>query len=404
MRTELVPDYLTFLWVPGADTLFEGIFKLEPGHCATVARGQLKIRQWWDMSFAPEEREPERVGGDGARSGRFRGHPPNGLGRSAGQLPQRRSGLERDRRLDDRRRWTGHDLHGRVHPEDLSHDIVPDDVRYARQVGRTFGTDYHEEILKPSIVDLLPKLIWHMDEPIADPACISTYLICRAARERLTVILSGMGGDELFAGYPRHLAARLGHAVDIVPRSARTALAETIGQRLTLGPPGRWRGPRRNLMKLLRGIDAPPIERYLTYSSYYKTAEMQQLLRTLDGPADRPFATHRRYAQAAKGEDWLNQILYLDLKTFLPSLNLAYTDKMSMAASTEVRVPLLDDELVELSGRIPPSLKLHRLTRKYVLKRAMEPVLPREVIWRPKAGFGAPVRSWLVGELEPDGR
>jgi asparagine synthase (glutamine-hydrolysing) len=401
MRSELVPDYLTFLWVPGADTLFEGIFKLEPGHCATVTRGQLKIRQWWDMSFAPEEREPDewaemvREAVDSAVTRQMVSDVPLGSFLSGG--------LDSSAIVASMTAAGGPVTTYTVGytAEDLSHDIVPDDVRYARQVGRTFGTDYHEEILKPSIVDLLPKLIWHMDEPIADPACISTYLICRAARERLTVILSGMGGDELFAGYPRHLAARLGHAVDIVPRPARTAFAETLGQRLTLGPPGRWRGPRRNLMKLLRGIDAPPIERYLTYSSYYKPAEMQRLLRTLNGPADRPFATHRRYAQAAKGENWLNQILYLDLKTFLPSLNLAYTDKMSMAASTEVRVPLLDDELVELTGRIPPGLKLHRLTRKYVLKRAMEPVLPRDVIWRPKAGFGAPVRSWLVGDLSP---
>jgi asparagine synthase (glutamine-hydrolysing) len=241
-----------------------------------------------------------------------------------------------------------------------------------------------------------------MDEPIADPACISTYLICRAARERLTVILSGMGGDEIFAGYPRHLAAQIGRAADLVPQRARAALRQALAGRLTVGRPGRMRGPRRNLMKLMRGLDASPLERYLTYSSYYTDAELSRLLvpDVRQETAD-PLARHREYAARASDAGWLNQMLYVDLKTFLPCLNLMYTDKMSMAASTEVRVPLLDDELVSLSARIPPNLKLRRTTRKYIFKRSMEPWLPREVVWRPKAGFGAPVRSWLVGDLKP---
>jgi asparagine synthase (glutamine-hydrolysing) len=100
-------------------------------------------------------------------------------------------------------------------------------------------------------------------------------------------------------------------------------------------------------------------------------------------------------------QHWLNQLLYVDMKTFLPCLNLTYTDKMSMAASTEVRVPFLDDELVALSGRIPPDLKLRHFRRKYIFKRSMEDILPKKVIWRSKAGFGAPLRSWLVGDLKP---
>jgi asparagine synthase (glutamine-hydrolysing) len=114
-----------------------------------------------------------------------------------------------------------------------------------------------------------------------------------------------------------------------------------------------------------------------------------------------PLDAHRAFARQAQDAHWLNRLLYIDLKTFLPCLNLSYTDKMSMAASTEVRVPLLDDELVALSARIPPDLKLKRLTRKYIFKRSMEGALPRRIISRRKAGFGAPVRSWLVGELAP---
>ncbi len=402
LREEMVPDYLTFLWVPGADTLFDGIYKLEPGHCATFRDGRLSIDQWWDMAFEPEERDEgewadivrEALGDAVTRQ--MVSDVPIGSFLSGGIDSSAIVAFM----SDAGERVTTYTVG--FSPEDLSHDIVPDDVRYARSIGQRFATDYHEEILAPKVVELLPKLIWHMDEPIADPACISTYLICVAARERLTVILSGMGGDEVFAGYPRHLAARIGRMLDVIPQPARAALRRGLDGRLTLGPPGRFRGPRRNLMKLMRGIDAPPIERYLTYSSYFKQTELTRLLDPASyGSVEHVLERHRGYASHASGEHWLNQMLYVDLKTFLPCLNLAYTDKMSMAASTEVRVPFLDDRLVELSGRVPPELKLRRLTRKYILKRSMEPVLPHDVVWRPKAGFGAPVRSWLVGDLRP---
>jgi asparagine synthase (glutamine-hydrolysing) len=402
MRTELVPDYLTFLWVPGADTLFAGIYKLDPGHCATFRDGRLSIRRWWDMAFQPEERTERewativRETVASAVRRQMVSDVPLGSFLSGG--------IDSSAIVAMMSQTTEHVTTYTVgfSPEDLAHDIVPDDLRYARLVARQFGTDYHEEVLKPKIVDLLPQLIWHMDEPIADPAAISTYLICAAARERLTVILSGMGGDEVFAGYPRHLAASLARGFDLVPQRLRTAVRHGLEGRLTLGGPGRMRGPRRNLMKLIRGIDAPHLERYLTYSSYYRPEELERLLyphhssaavRVLDG--------HRLHAHSVETEHWLNQALYVDMKTFLPCLNLAYTDKMSMAASTEVRVPLLDDCLVELSGRVPPELKLRRMTRKYIFKRSMESLLPREVVWRKKAGFGAPLRSWLVGELKP---
>ena len=231
--------------------------------------------------------------------------------------------------------------------------------------------------------------MWHMDEPVADPAALATYLICSAASKRLTVILSGMGGDEVFAGYPRHLAARIARLADVLPQAARKGLRQLVETHVGIGAPGRLRAPRRNALKLLRGIDLPPQERYLTYCSYYRPNELPGIL-SADVRSELtrhdPFRRHRDYLAKVSGEHWLNQFLYLDMKTFLPCLNLTYTDKMSMAASTEVRVPLLDDELVALSGRIPPALKLRRMTRKYILKRAMESRLPQR------------------GDLAPEGR
>ncbi len=404
IRHDAVADYLTFLWVPDPDTMFEGVFKLPPGHCATVRGGRLEIREYWDMSFAPEERPMREWAalvrdcvGDSVRRQMVSDVPLGSF--LSGGLDSSAIVAGMKTATDAVTTYTVG-----FRQEDMGAEIVPDDVQFARRVGRDFGVDYHEETLQPAIVDLLPKVVWHMDEPVADPAAITTYLICSAARERLTVMLSGVGGDEIFAGYPRHLAARLTRWLDPLPHGTRARLARAIESNVSLGSPGRMRGPRRNLLKLARGLDTNFVQRYLTYCSYYQADELQEVLSPdLRGELDGhdPFRRHHEYLERVSGEHWLNQLLYVDLKTFLPCLNLTYTDKMSMAASTEVRVPLLDDELVELSGRIPPELKLHHLVRKYIFKRSMDPVLPRYVIRRPKAGFGAPLRSWLVNDLRP---
>jgi asparagine synthase (glutamine-hydrolysing) len=403
LRRESVLDYLTFLWVPDPDTLFEGVWKLPPGHCALYRDGQLSVREYWDMRFGPDGREIEewapelrRAVGEAVRRQMVSDVPLGSF--LSGGIDS--SAIVAEMAAADGR-VTTYTIGFRG--EDVEHEPTPDDVKYARKMGSLFGVDYHEETLVPDVVDLLPRLVWHMDEPIGDPACISTYLVCRAARDRLTVVLSGMGGDEIFAGYPRVLAAQYGRVLDRVPLSARRWLGDLVSSRLTLGPPGRLRGPRRNLMKFARGLGDSPLRRYLTYCSYYRSDELAQILSSdlrSESAGHDPFRYHDLYLDRVRSENWLNQLLYVDLKTFLPCLNLAYTDKMSMATSTEVRVPLLDDELVRLSGAIPPRLKLRRTERKYVFKRSMEGVLPHDIIWRPKAGFGAPVRAWLSGDGE----
>jgi asparagine synthase (glutamine-hydrolysing) len=404
LRHDAFADYLTFLWVPHPDTIFEGVWMLPPGHCALSSGGRLRIRQYWDVPLEPEEgseeqwaRELRRTVQESVRRQMVSDVPLGSF--LSGGIDSSAIVAEASSVVP---RLTTYTVGFAA--EDLPHEIVPDDVRYAREVGRLFGVDYHEETLRADLVELLPKLVWHLDEPIADPACITTYLICSAARENLVVILSGMGGDEVFAGYYRHLAAKIGRIADHVPRRARSASRRWVAEHVGLGAPGRLRGPRRNLRKLSEGIDADPVERYLTYCSYYRPDQLQRVLAP-DLRAELqdhdPFRHHRAHFDRAADMHWLNRLLYVDQKTFLPCLNLNYTDKMSMAASTEVRVPLLDDEIIALAGRIPPELKLRRFTRKYLLRKSMEPVLPRSVIRRRKAGFSAPIRSWLVGDLAP---
>ena len=405
-RPELDPtalaDYLTLLWVPDPKTAFRNIYKMPPGHYGWFQNGKLTTTQYWDLQFDPEElseaewsNRVQVAVGEAVRRQTISDVPlgsflSGGIDSSAVVAAMAAGG----------ERVSTYTIG--FSKEDLRHEIVPDDLRFARQMGQMLNTDYNERILEPDVLDLLPKTIWHLEEPVADPAAISTFLICREARSRMPVMLSGVGGDEIFAGYPRYLAYSISRSLDRLPRGALKSAEMAARFVAQPGGPGRLRGPRRNLWKFMRAAGLPRDARYLSFSSYYTQGELHNILSP--GLIDRdydPLAKHRSYLAAKAPDDELSRLLYLDTKTFLPCLNLTYTDKMAMAASVEVRVPLLDDELVELAARIPSELKLKRLRRKYIFKRSQEGILPRDVIWRRKAGFGAPVTSWLSGELSP---
>jgi asparagine synthase (glutamine-hydrolysing) len=397
-----IADYLTFLWVPDPKTAFREIAKLPPGHFAWVDADELSVECFWDLRFEPEERSEDEwadeVRGCVTESVRRQmvSDVPLGSFLSGGVDSSAVVAAMASDGATVRTYTVGFD------EEDLRHDVVPDDLRYARRVGELFGTEYHEEILRPNVLELLPKIIWHLEEPVADPAAISSYLICRAAGKDMPVMLSGMGADEIFAGYPRYLAYQLSRSLDRLPPPLRSLAERVAGPFARPGSPGRLRATRRNLWKFMRATGLPPTERYLSFASYYSGSELAGAM----GPdlarevADYdPFELHRQYL--AHGTQELDGLMYRDVKTFLPCLNLTYTDKMGMASSVEVRVPLLDDELVALAARIPASLKLKGRRGKYVFKRSQEGLLPRDVIWRKKAGFTAPVRAWLEGDIAP---
>ena len=400
-------QFLTFLWVPDPNTLFDGIKTVPPGHIVTWRDNQLTVREWWDISF--DEIEGGRSDAwwqkqvletlDRVTKLEMVADVPLGSFLSGGidsssivAMMKRHSGGRR----------VGTYTIG-IEAEDLRYDIIPDDVEWARRVNQQLDTDYHEIMLQPDVVRLLPKLVYHMDEPAIDMA-IPSYLVSQAARETMTVMLSGMGGDEVFAGYPRQLAMKLAGAFDPVPQMLRRPLMKALAYALPGGMPGKLTAPLRNAKKFARSASLDFENRYLGYGTYFTdeaktrlyTEEMRGATRELDA-----YSAHRGYFARVKNAAPLNQLLYVDLKTFLPCLNLMTTDKTSMAANLEVRVPFLNQEMLELTARMPPDLKLRGLKRKYILKRAAEQLLPREVVWRKKAGFGAPIRSWLRGPLRP---
>ena len=407
LDAEALNQFLTFLWTPDPHTLFRGVRKLPPAHVLTWHKNEIKVREWWDVSFDEieegrgEEWWRERVLETLDRVVRMEmvADVPLGSFLSGGIDSSAIVALMKNH--SGGRKVSTYTIG--VEAEDLRYDIIPDDVVWARKVNELLDTDYHEIMLKPDVAALLPKLVYHMDEPAIDMA-IPSYLVSRAARETLTVMLSGMGGDEVFAGYPRQMAMRLASALDPVPGLIRRPLMKTVASVLPGGLPGRLTAPLRNAKKFARSAALDFENRYLGYGTYFTDEAKRRLYSDALRDETREFDAyghHRRYFERARRAAPLNQLLYVDLKTFLPCLNLTTTDKTSMAANLEVRVPFLNYELVELAARMPPDLKLRGLKRKYILKRAAEKLLPKEVVWRKKAGFGAPIRSWLRGPLRP---
>ena len=413
LNVEGLHQTLTFLWTPDPHTMFRGVEHLPAGHYLTArvrADGRLdvNVREWWDEKFDRVEENrsdawwQEQLAETLERVVRMEmiADVPLGAFLSGGVDSSTIVALMH--KINAGARDVSTYTVG-FPAEDLRYDIIPDDARWARVVGELFKTDYHEIELRPNVAELLPLMVRHMEQPVIDMA-IPSYLVARAARETLTVLLSGMGGDEVFAGYPRQLAMRFASLLDPVPHAMRAPAMSLIERALPGGLPGMFTAPLRNAKKFARSAALSFEDRYLGYGTYFTDAAKERLyspdLRERTGGMD-AYQEHRRHFARVSDAAPLNRLLYVDMKTFLPGLNLLYTDKTAMAATLEVRVPFLNVELLELAARMPPDLKLRGLKRKFVLKRVAETMLPRDVVWRKKAGFGAPVRAWLRGSLQP---
>ncbi len=261
-------------------------------------------------------------------------------------------------------------------------------------------------MVEPDVTDLLPRLVWHMDEPTADPAIITAYMVCREARKQATVLLSGVGGDELFAGYRKHVAHYWAQAYARIPSVVRRLAESGLGALPSLRG-SRLKGHLRLARKMSRSASFNPVDRFIANCTYLDGEQKSGLYSSdflaQSSKAD-PAGQHREAFERVSDSDFLNQMLYLDTKIFMTSLNLTYNDKMSMASSVEVRVPFLDRELAEfVAWNVPPNLKLkgfYRPTTKYIFRQAMRDILPREVLQQPKAGFAAPVDYWLAHDLK----
>jgi asparagine synthase (glutamine-hydrolysing) len=410
---EAVDVFLRHLWVPGPATMFRGIFKLPPGHYLVWRDGRIQIEQYWDVAYTAGEARNEDELAEELRDILHRAvkrhliaDVPVGLFLSGGldsttvlALATRLTGIrakaytiayrDQDARLEQAGRG---------------------DEQHARQAAKTLDADYHPILIDPDVAALLPEVVHHLDEPVADPAAISTLLIARAARRDVKVLLSGQGADEVFGGYRVYAAAQQAGRIGALPRwslgLARSGIdlaAKLPTDRFGV-PLGRRMAARRYLDRLLVAAPRTAAERFATLRAYYWDGAQMPLY----GCAFRAFVEQHPvpdpqigYFETAPAAGELDRFLYADLKTFLPELNLTYTDKLTSAASVEGRVPFLDNELFDFAARLPADLKVRGGGGKYLLRKAVRGLVPDEIIRRGKAGFGAPVRKWLRDELRP---
>jgi asparagine synthase (glutamine-hydrolysing) len=390
-------EYLALGYVPAPGTLLEGIEKVLPGHYIQIEDERIKTVQYWDASFNFVEHRSEQEWIELVRAKlleavrvRLVSDVPLGAFLSGG--------IDSSSVVAAVSKLTGQPVktysigfEGR--------DEFYNELPYASIVAKAFATDHHEIIVRPQVSDLLPKLIWHLDEPIADSAFITTYLVSQLARESVTVILSGVGGDELFGGYRRYLGDNLVSYYRRVPAPVRKFL-RTVLTRLPQDRHSSWKNNIRYASAFADSAERDAASRYMSYVTVFSPDLRAQLLREhAEKPGEVASQLMQRYFVNCRDADALNSNIYVDLKTSLPDDLLALTDRMSMAASIECRAPFVDQELVELSGRIPSGLKIRGLTLKYLLKKVVEPWLPPEILKRGKRGFGAPVGSWLRTDL-----
>jgi asparagine synthase (glutamine-hydrolysing) len=397
-------QYLTFLWVPDPRTMFRGIFKLPAGHFATLRGDSLKIEQYWDLAYPPEGTRYTASEEELTRELRERfcatvrkqmiSDVPLGAFLSAGLDSSSIVAAMAESTSTPVRTFTI-----AFPPQYRKGEVHLDDTDVAERTARHFGCTHTHITVEPDVVDLLPKLVWHMDEPTADPAIIMAYLVNREARRDVTVLLSGIGGDELFGGYRKYRAHYLAETYRRLPHALRESLIRPAVESLPSMRGSRFKGYVRLAKKMVRSGSLAPVDRFLMDSVYLTDAMQSEIAPSLAALPDSR-SEHLAHFAKVSDADFLDRMMYVDTKAFMVSLNLTYNDKMSMASSVEVRVPFLDYELAEwTAANIPPSMKLRGGTTKLILREAMRPMLPAEVLTQKKAGFGAPADYWLAHEL-----
>ena len=386
---DALDHYLSFLYTPREGSIFKSVRKLPPGHLMTWRNGTLKVEQYWQLSAEEDFRGSEgdavaqlrRVLTDAVRC-HLLSDVPLGAFLSGGIDSSLVVGLMSE-------------ISGsRVKTFSIGFDEPAfDELEHARKVAQHFGTEHHEFVVKPDAIRILDRLVWHFDEPFADPSAIPTWYVSEMARRHVTVVLSGDGGDELFGGYDRYVPHPRVVAFDRYSPRALRRVAAIAAARLPHGARGR---------NFLRHIGRDEQGRYLDAIRFFGADEKPALLsaevrRALRGPdPETRLAQHfERFAHLP----WPSQMMRFDAETYLPEDVLTKVDRMSMAHSIESRVPLLDNEVVDFAATLPASLKIKGGRRKHVLKEVAATLLPRDILERRKQGFGVPLGTWFRGNL-----
>jgi asparagine synthase (glutamine-hydrolysing) len=377
----------TFLTTPRTDSIVRGVQKLEPATVLTASARGIRLSRYWDLKWEPD------------------------YGRGEAELAaELREQLEESVRLHLVSDVPlGAFLSGgidsssvvatmaRLSPRPVKTFSIGfaeedyDELSYARLVARAFGTEHHELVLEPDALSVIEDIAWHLDEPFGDPSAIPTYMVSKLAAEHVTVVLSGDGGDELFAGYDRYRVEARERRRDRLPAGLRRALGAMAAH-----APERMKG--RNF---LRHLSLDGHARYLDAATFFRVEEQRELFPPdvfALVSADDPWREAASWLARHDGH-WLSSLQHLDIHCYLPLDILTKVDRMSMAHSIEARVPLLDHKLMEFAATIPPELKLRGGSGKYIFKRALSGLVPAPILERPKKGFAVPLGRWFRGRL-----
>jgi asparagine synthase (glutamine-hydrolysing) len=286
-------------------------------------------------------------------------------------------------------------------PEDQRMEAMPDDARYARMMAQHLGIRLHEIEIHPDVVDVLPRMVDILDEPIGDPAAINTLLMCDAARAAgVKVLLSGMGADELFGGYRKHLATLMTARYRQLPRLLRTGVISPAVRAMPVAVGQHGLRTVRWAQRFLTFAELPEEEAFRRSYTLYDTDELAGLLDpALSAEVDAVVDRHRAVYEDTTLTDQVSRMCLADTRMFMVGLNLTYTDRASMAASTEVRVPFVDPLVFSAAFSLPGADKIRGREQKAALKDAARAWLPDAIIDRPKASFGAPLRAWVTNDL-----
>ncbi len=396
MDVQAVADYFSYQFIPAPKTIFRQVRKLRAGHLLAVTPNGARERQYWDIDFSQTESRSEEEWCEllldefrTAVDGRLISEVPLGAFLS--------SGVDSSAVVAMMNRISEHSV--------VTATVGFSEEKYsealdARSFAKSLDADHHDCIVTPDAVGIIEKLAWHYDEPFADASAIPTFYVAQAAREFVTVALSGDGGDESFAGYRRYAFDAMENRVrSFVPAGLRRPL---FGALADVYPKADWLPRPLRAKATLRNLSLDPALGYFN-SVYGATAnerdgllsrEVQTQLQGYD-----PFDLFAEHYHRANTTDPLARAQYVDIKTYLTDDILTKVDRASMAVSLEVRCPLLDHRLMELAARIPSGFKLRGREGKYIFKRAMTPLLPPEVLARRKQGFVVPLAEWLRGDL-----
>ncbi|HEY7217439.1 MAG TPA: asparagine synthase (glutamine-hydrolyzing) [Candidatus Binatia bacterium] len=398
LNLEAAGQFFRMGFVPAPLTLFRGIYKLPPATRLIAERGGIRTEQYWDMSFAPPESAPSfdesceelRALLRTAVADQMVSDVPLGAFLSGGVDSSAVVAFMRQAATNSVKTYNIG-----FGSEHAYHDETP----FAQATAKELGTQHKTLIVRPRLVELLPELVEKLDEPLTDTSFLVTYLISKMAREDVKVALSGVGGDEMFSGYRRYLASTVRRTVAWMPPACRQGLGKALGclpadRGTVLGNLGRY------AQALGRTLHLPLGEQYLGLISVLSAEHVASLMKS-DRASEDPGAGLVKLFDRVRQSDGLDQMLYADLKTVLPESLLLLTDKMGMAASLEVRVPFLDNRIVDFVSRVPSIYRQRGFALKRLLKSAIKGLVPDFVLERSKRGFGTPMGTWLRSDLRP---